>query len=464
MIFRALLAGVLGLAALLSRASPDLVDLWKERVNSVVAIEFFTETELDRHSTQTFGTVIDDQGTIIFPTQAIGAGVSPDQLKDFRVYRPGEPASRYAPAEYLGPDEYTGWEFIRVRDSQARASLIPITRYAVSATPQITEELWGIGLRKKDEDFAPYFMSGRVSIVQRLPQHTALAAQEVAGLGLPVFTKDGSFVGLSIGGFGQTYLQFSARDRGGMAVVLVNPDECAAVVLADEILPNLNRIPQRVTGRPLAWLGTNGLQPLDPEVARYLNLENRAGLVVSDVLEDSPAALAGVLERDIILSFDGQLMPVLKPDRVLISYFQREVDRRRPGAVMMLGVRRGGKELQLKVTLQDAPMLPREAPKRFFEGVGLTVRVFTYSDGVARRLRRADHIGVIAHFVKPNAPASTAGLRTEDWIKEIDGVVVTTFPEAEQALERIENDPARAEFILLVNRGGETEVLRVKLK
>jgi len=131
---------------------------------------------------------------------------------------------------------------------------------------------------------------------------------------------------------------------------------------------------------------------------------------------------------------------------------------------MMLGVRRGGKELQLKVTLQDAPMLPREAPKRFFEGVGLTVRVFTYSDGVARRLRRADHIGVIAHFVKPNAPASTAGLRTEDWIKEIDGVVVTTFPEAEQALERIENDPARAEFILLVNRGGETEVLRVKLK
>ena len=72
--------------------------------------------------------------------------------------------------------------------------------------------------------------------------------------------------------------------------------------------------------------------------------------------------------------------------------------------------------------------------------------------------------GVIAHFVKPNGPASVAGLRTDDWIKEIDGVEVTSFEAAAQKLGEIEADLQRAEFVMLVSRGGETAVLRVKLK
>jgi serine protease Do len=456
------LVSLIGARAL--AAAPALAALWQERLKSVVAVEFFTETEIDRRPVQTFGTVIDDQGTVIFPSQAISNRLTPEQLKDFRVYLPGRPTTRFLKAKYLGHDEFTDWEFIRIEDPAARSELVPITHYQVAPTPGVTDELWGIGLRKKDEDFAPYFMSSRVSILQRLPQLTALTAQEVAGLNLPVFDRNGAFVGLTIGGFGQTFLQFSARDRGGLPVVMINPDECAAVVLANEILPWLHRIPQNVQGRPLAWLGANGLQPLDPEVARYLNLEKQAGLVVSEVLDDSPAAAAGLRERDIILSVDGRPLPVLKPDRVLITWFQREVDRRRPGDIMKLGLQRDKQPVDIAVTLADAPLLPREAPRHFFENLGLTVRAFTYSDGVARRVKGAGQPGVIAHFVKLNAPVSVAGLRTDDWIKEIDGEPVASFAEAVKLLTAIENDATRPEFVLLVDRGGETSVLRVKLK
>ena len=83
---------------------------------------------------------------------------------------------------------------------------------------------------------------------------------------------------------------------------------------------------------------------------------------------------------------------------------------------------------------------------------------------MARRVKAADGTGVIAHFVKSNSPAFIAGLRTDDWIKEIDGVEVKTFAAATEQLAKTESDLLRAEFVLLVSRGGETAVLRVKLR
>ena len=67
-------------------------------------------------------------------------------------------------------------------------------------------------------------------------------------------------------------------------------------------------------------------------------------------------------------------------------------------------------------------------------------------------------------IVKPSSPAATAGLRPDDWIKEIDGVEVRSFADATEKLGAIDGDAARPEVVLLVSRGGETAVLRVKLK
>ncbi len=452
------------LIPLASRAA-DVAELWRERIKSVVAVEFFTETELDRRLSFAFATVIDDQGTIILPGAAISPRATPSQLKDFRIYRPGEPASNYSAGEYLGQDIYTGWHFIRIEE-KGRAGLVPVTAFAgpTAAAPSVAEEVFGIGLRKKDEDFAPYFLTGRVSIVQTLPQRTAVTTIEIASPGLPVFTREGVFVGLGASGFGQSYLMFSERTRGGQGIVLVNSDECAAFLLADEVLPNLGRIPKNVFGRPAPWLGANGLEPMDPEVAKFLKLESQAGLVVSEVLEGSPAEKAGMKERDILLAVDGKALPRLKPDGAVVGHVEREIDRRATGDVMKLTVLRGSERVELSATLEESPTSPREVERRYFEQLGLTIRAFTYADGVNRRVKVADHAGVVAHFVKPSTALTTAGLRTDDWIKEIDGQEIKTFADAAEKLAAIEKDTAKTEYVLLASRGGETAVLRVKLK
>ena len=106
----------------------------------------------------------------------------------------------------------------------------------------------------------------------------------------------------------------------------------------------------------------------------------------------------------------------------------------------------------------------READRTYFEKLGFTAREFVYGDGVVRRVKVAGHKGVVASFVKNNSPVGTAGLRPDDWILEVDGTEIKTYAEAVEKLAVIEADAARTEFVLLTSRGGETAVLRVKLK
>jgi serine protease Do len=105
----------------------------------------------------------------------------------------------------------TGWHFVRT--DAATAALLcrspPGPRRAAIPCPPWPNELWGIGLRNKDEDFTPYFLTSQLALIQALPQQTGIAQQEVAGPGLPVFNEDGVFIGLAASSFGQTFLQLT---------------------------------------------------------------------------------------------------------------------------------------------------------------------------------------------------------------------------------------------------------------
>ena len=442
-----------------AQAAP-LTELFNERLKSVVAVEFFIQDELERHPVSVQGTVVDENGTIILPGPTIAPGVPPGQLKDFKVYRPGsiEPAN----AVYLGQDALTGWHFIRVEE-KLRNQLVPIGHYeAVTADPALSEELWGIGLRNKDEDFMPYFLSARVALVTRLPQKTAILQTEVAGPGLPVFNSAGRLAGLAQTSFGQNFLLFS-HNQNATPILLINVEESSVVLLADEVLPNLGRIPQSITGRPIAWFGAYGLQPIDPEVAKLLKLAKEPGVVLSDLMEGSPAAAAGLKERDIVLALDGQPLPRLKPDRIVAGYFGQELLRRHPGDLVTLTISRDGARQDVKVVLGDEPKLVREADRHYYEKLGFTAREFLATDGIVNRVKLSEQHGVVVQFVKPGSTVGNAGLHPDDWIREIDGMEVKTYEQALKTLTAIEAEKNRSEFVLLVSRGGETSILRVKL-
>ncbi len=439
----------------------DVSALWEERLSTVVAVEHYVETETDRRPSVSYGTVVDEQGTIVLPSIAVNPRSTPSQLKEFKVYRAGSAES--VAGEYLGQDALSGWHFVRAAES-IRGQLTPITKFVGEAKePGMGEEVWGIGLRNKDEDFTPYWMSGRVSLVQRLPQRTAIALDEVTGPGLPVFNFEGDCVGIGLTGFGESFLQFSSADRGGLPVVMMNVEESAAILTTAEALPQFGRVPRNVFGRPLAWLGAYGLEPVDPEVARFLKLGAQSAVVFSEVIDGGPAARGGLKEGDVLLSIDGEPLPRFRPDRVVTNYVGREIVRRQPGDDVVLTVLREGQRSDVTVTLGEQPKLFAEAERTYFDRIGFTAREFVHDDAVARQVKPEGATGVVAHFVKPNGPAATAGLRTDDWISEIDGVGVQSFADAAKRLADIEGDETRAECVLLVSRSGETAVLRIRL-
>ena len=343
-----LLSALIGAAG--ARAS-DLPSLWAERVKCAVAVEYVTQTELERRPTVAYGTVIDSEGTIILPSAAIDLRVSPSQLKDFKVYTPGDPEG--APGEYLGRDAFTGWHFVRA-SAAVRGRLVPVTAFSGPGAPReagLAEEVWGIGIRNKDEDFMPYILKSHVALLQSLPQRTAIAQQEVSGPGLPVFDQEGRFMGIGSSSFGQTFLQFTGSDRGGTPIMLVNVEESSAFVTAGEVIPYVGRVPKNPFGRPLAWLGAYGLEPMDREVAAFLKLESQSGAVVSEVLEGSPAEKAGLKAHDIILGVDGTPLPRFRPDRVVVDYVERLISARAPGDTLTLSVLRGSGRIEVKALL-----------------------------------------------------------------------------------------------------------------
>ena len=459
----ALLLGAAVLAAAPARAA-DLPALWAERAKCTVAVEYVTQTELERRPTIAYGTVVDTAGTIVLPSAAVDLRVSPSQIRDFKMYLPGDPEGY--PARYLGRDAYTGWHFVRAGAS-VLGRLVPVTAFCGSGPPRplsLADEVWGVGLRNKEEDFMPYILQSHVALIQALPQRTAIAQQEVAGPGLPVFDRDGRFVGLGASSFGQTFLEFSGSERGGAPIMLVNLEESSAFLVAEEVLPYIGRIPKNVFGRPLAWLGAYGLEPMDREVAAFLKLESQSGAVVSEVLEGSPAEKAGMKAHDIILGVDGKALPRFRPDRVVVDYVDRLVAAHAPGDTLELSVLRGSARIELKATLADEPRLVREADRVYFERIGFTAREFVYGDAVARHARASELGGVVAHLVKPNSPADVAGLRPDDWVKEIDGAAIPDFATAVAKLSAVERDPGRAETVFLVSRGGDTAVLRIKMR
>jgi len=160
---------------------------------------------------------------------------------------------------------------------------------------------------------------------------------------------------------------------------------------------------------------------------------------------------------------DSAELPRFRPDRVATDYVERAVLKHRPGDDLKLTVLRGANRINLTVVLGDEPKLIREAESKYFERLGLTVREFVYADAIERRTSVKSITGAIVSYIKSNSAIDGSGLMPDDWIKEIDGNAVDSFAEVVKKLTAIENDLKRKEFVLLVSRGTETAVLRVKL-
>jgi serine protease Do len=100
-----------------------------------------------------------------------------------------------------------------------------------------------------------------------------------------------------------------------------------------------------VSTRP--WLGIMGLS-LTEDIARYYNLPADRGVLVSKVVEDSPADRSGIVAGDIVLRLNSA--PIYH-----VEDLQREIHLRRIGDKIRLAVLRRGHEQTFEVVLSRMP-------------------------------------------------------------------------------------------------------------
>jgi serine protease Do len=185
-----------------------------------------------------------------------------------------------------------------------------------------------------------------------------------------------------------------------------------------------------------AFIGVQ-MRPLDRKLAEKLGVETRQGVLVNDVVPDSPAAEAGVQELDVITAFDGQ--PVAGT-RALQELVEKSVI----GQQHTLKVLRDGKPLTLSIGVKPLPnevaesRPGRAAPAEtddetyYAEAYGLEVR----EKGSLAENAYEGFDGVVIDRVDPEGIAAEAGLGPGVLIRAVGKTPVASIADFAAALEK----------------------------
>jgi serine protease Do len=172
------------------------------------------------------------------------------------------------------------------------------------------------------------------------------------------------------------------------------------------------------------WLGVQ-IQGLDEDIAKSLGLENARGALVAEVVEDSPAAEAGIQAGDVVTRFNGEEIADARE-------LSRLVASATPNAGAKVTVWRDGRSRELTVELGEAQSQavaanqPGGGAQGSSAALGLTLRPLNDGDRASLDIP-SDVTGAVVSAVAPGSPAAEKGIRPGDVItrvnqQEVDGV------------------------------------------
>jgi Do/DeqQ family serine protease len=201
------------------------------------------------------------------------------------------------------------------------------------------------------------------------------------------------------------------------------------------------------------WLGVKA-QPLTGEMAKSFGLSAPQGIVAAEVWPDGPAARAGVVRGDVIVSVNGQ--PV--NDAGALNY---AVATLAPGASVSLVVRKpGGAERSLEAHLATPPNMPAK-DQRTIGGRnplnGATVINLSPAAASDLGLDPFAGTGVVVTGVA-GGYAGNLGLQPGDFIRQINGVAITSVAQLATTLATPSDG-----WTIVIERGGQTITARVRV-
>jgi serine protease Do len=199
------------------------------------------------------------------------------------------------------------------------------------------------------------------------------------------------------------------------------------------------------------WLGV-GIQEVTPEIAASLNLPAAKGALVNLVNENSPAARAGVKERDLILSFGDREISHL-------TDLTRAVADTKAGTTKDLKIMRDGRQQTLKVRIEKLAAEAGE-PTRLAGASPSSASASALSMPELGLGLASGADGLTIANVKINSAAFDAGLRQGDKVISINQVDVKTPEAAKKAVDEAKKQK-RSAVLMQVERDGQPRFVGV---
>jgi serine protease Do len=193
------------------------------------------------------------------------------------------------------------------------------------------------------------------------------------------------------------------------------------------------------------WLGVS-IQPLTPELAKSFGLKEPKGVLIADVVKDSPADKAGLVSGDVLMEFDGKKVDAPQDLQKIVA-----VTAPGKGVPVKLWREKVEKTLEIKIgeTPEETALLEPSGKSKSL--LGLETRPITPE--IARQLNLRTTEGVLVARVEDDGPAAEAGVQRGDLIREINRQRIRSAQDFDHATQGLK---AGDRVTVLLQRGPQS--------
>jgi serine protease Do len=377
------------------------------------------------------GVIVESNGLIITNNHVVGkADEIRVTLSDKREFK----------AKLIGTDPKTDIAVVRID-----ATGLPTVPWADSDRLEVGEFVLAVG--------NPFGLTQTVTlgIVSALGRAAGIAEYEdfiqtdaainPGNSGGPLVNVRAELVGINTAIFSQS--------GGNMGIGFAVPSN-----MAQSIMGQLVQTGKVVRG----WLGVS-IQELTPELASQFGVGETKGVLVSDVMDDSPAKKAGFERADVIVEYDGKSMD--SPTHLRNAVAQTPV-----GKKVAVKIIRDKKPKTIELTIAEQPKAMAQSGEEDAgestapTGVLSSLEVRELNDELASRYGvKPSERGVVVVRVKPGSTAEELGVREGDMIVEVNRQAVTSVKAYERIASKLPKDHS---VLLLLKRQGRTIYLTLR--
>ncbi|RMH69401.1 MAG: DegQ family serine endoprotease [Gemmatimonadetes bacterium] len=346
-------------------------------------------------------------------------------------------------AEIVGTDPKTDVAVIRIVEE---VHDLPVARLGDSDKLEVGEWVLAIG--------SPFGFSSTVTqgIVSALGRNVGLLAREG---GYEDFIQTDAAI--NPGNSGGALVNMSGELIGINTAISTRSGGYDGIGFAIPINMARNIMEKLITDGKVArgWLGI-WIENLDATMAEAMGLDpDTRGVIVNDVMEDSPALEAGLERGDVIVGLNGD--PVTD-----VSSLRNRIAGMDPGTKIKLEYYRDGKKKTVSVTLGELDsqtVVAEHAEPEVSEKIGIEVATITSER--ARRYRLDENVeGLVITSVTPRSVAAKEGLRPGDVILEINRHEIKSIKDFQNEMKNLEAGDA---VLFLIQRDENTMFVALKV-